>query len=120
MEEIRCCCANCYYTGCYRVADKLASCRCKDVKKDALIYDEVLKENRFYVKRNSFDEEVQCSNFMPEIEDTEIEYVTYMNVGSNCPFCGEVNTIDNADGEGNEIISCENCGKEYAVNWCIY
>ena len=63
-----------------------------------------------------------CEDFIPfiSLDNNAIEIITEYEVHHTCPYCGHEDSIYDADAEGEEIIECEECGKKYSVNWCLY
>lgn len=116
---MKCCCENCKYGGFFSPTEHLASCDCKNKYGRIKGYDSLFKIDRYYVERNSWDEEKDCDNFLPEVE-SEIEYETKINIQTTCPFCKTNNTIYDEDLEGEATICCEECGKDYHTSWCEY
>ena len=64
-----------------------------------------------------------CEEFIPRIDldgDKDIEIISEYYVHHKCPFCGNEDTLYDADAEGCEIIECRKCGKKYSIDWSIY
>lgn len=97
-------CFDCHYGGCLNAKTNLTHCS--------------------LFKKYFPDETANgCEDFIPTVEldsEEDIEFVVEYNVHHTCPFCGAEYTLYNADGEGHKIIECEECGKKYSINWCLY
>ena len=63
-----------------------------------------------------------CEEFIPHIdlEEDDVEIITSYEVHHTCPFCGEEDSIYDADADGSEIVECQNCGKKYSIYWSLY
>lgn len=114
-------CQNCYYGGSYRPNESLASCEAPYPKEPTVIkFDELFKKERQYVKRKKWDDECDCKNFIPHLSesngDYELEAVCTFNTSFDCPFCGENIDVYDIGIEETQIIKCDECGKEIAVD----
>ena len=117
---MKCCCKNCAFGGGFKPKDKLAECNCKDNPDRITRYCNLWGKDKEYVERNEWEEEVYCPHFLANIEPKGKEYVSYLNITSECPYCGTETYDDDVDMEGEMIVTCEECGKEFRVHWCEY
>ena len=97
-------CFECYYGQCINPKTNIVPCK--------LLHKDVLNSNA-----------EECEEFIPQIEldsGEDIEIITEYWVHHKCPFCGNEDTLYNADAEGHEIIECQECGKKYSIGWSLY
>lgn len=97
-------CFHCHYGICLDKITNKVPCKLKQG-------EEVLNE-----------EAKDCEEFIPSIalDNDAVEVITEFNIHHKCPYCGHEDILYNTDGEDEEIIECEECGKKYSINWCIY
>lgn len=117
---MKCCCKNCAFGGGFKPKDKLADCYCEENPDRITKYCEFWEQDKQYVKRNEWEEEVECEYFVPEVEPTETEFVSHLNITYKCPYCGKEEYEYDMDMEDEMTIICEECGKKYNVKWCMY
>ena len=113
-------CRRCFYGGLYDHNRQLASCDCGNVTEQAITdFDPLFKKERKYVSRKKWEEECECEHFIPHLSesegDYELEAVSTFNTSFDCPFCGEKLYVFDIGIEGTEIITCDECGKQIAV-----
>lgn len=113
-------CRRCYYGGMYDHNRKLASCKCENVTEKAIIdFDPLFKKTRKYVPRKKWEEECDCEHFIPHLSeyegDYELEAVCLFNTSFECPFCGNTVYVWGIGIEETEIITCDECEKQIAV-----
>ena len=113
-------CQDCYYGGHYIPNKHLACCRCEKVTEPTIIeFDPLFNRKERYVKRQNWDDECECDNFIPSLSesngDFELETVCSFNANFNCPFCGENLDVYELGVEETRFIACYECGKEIAV-----
>lgn len=114
-------CKNCYYSSCYSINERLASCNCSDI--------EELKEikhglsNSQWVRRDTWDEICNCKFFIPILvpmlnsidAKCALEISIIDNNKIKCPFCN--NDIDiNLDNMNDEnVYICSHCRRKIAL-----
>ena len=97
-------CFKCHYGQCLDIKTNKVPCK--------LLHKDVLNSNA-----------EECEEFIPQIEldsEEDIGIITEYWIHHKCPFCGNEDTIYDADAEGCEIIECEECGKKYSIDWSLY
>ena len=114
-------CQRCFYSGSYSSKAELASCRCENVTEQTIIkYDPLFKKERKYVPRKNWSDECDCEHFIPHLSeaegDYELEPVCTFNTSFDCPFCGNTVYVWDIGINGTEIITCDECEKQIAVN----
>lgn len=113
-------CQRCYYGGCFDHDRQLASCDCKTVTEPTIIaFDTLFMKERQYVSRKKWEDECDCDHFIPHLSETEGDYelepVCSYNTEFDCPFCGETVYVYDIGVEETEIVTCDECGKQIAV-----
>ena len=113
-------CRKCYYGGGFKPNKHLASCNAPYPKEPTItIFDELYNRERQFVKRNNWDDECNCKNFIPQLSeidgDFELEVVYTFKTTFDCPFCGEIIDVYDIGIEETQIISCNECAKKIAV-----
>lgn len=113
-------CQKCFYGGAYDHAERLASCKCENVTEPTIIkYDPLFKKDRQYVSRKNWNDECDCEHFIPHLseydDDYELEPVCTYNAYFDCPFCGNAISVFDLGLEETEIITCDECEKQIAV-----
>lgn len=113
-------CQKCYYGGSYKINEKLASCKATYPEEETVIkFDELYGRERQFVKRENWDDECECSNFIPRLSeidgDFELETVYSFKASFDCPFCGNNIDVYDIGIEETIVIECDGCGKEIAV-----
>ena len=69
---------------------------------------------------NNDAEECDAFTAHVELDSSDVEVITEFQVHHKCPYCGYEDTIYDASGEDTQLVTCEKCGKEYELYWCIY
>ena len=109
-------CMNCAYGGSHHIVHKWCSCS------NQLNQDRFKTNNEHSPMAVDENYHKKCKLFMPHIElgskDIEVDY--HYNVSHKCPYCENEDVLYDVDPEADEIIECENCGKEYKISWCLY
>ena len=113
-------CQKCYYGGGYKPNECLASCSAPYPKEPTVIkFDELFKRERQFVRRRKWDEECDCGNFIPSLSeidgDFELEAVYTFNTSFNCPFCDEIIDVYDIGIEETQLITCDECARQIAV-----
>ena len=113
-------CRRCFYGGSFSPKAKLASCECENVTEPTIIkHDPLFDKDRRYVSRGSWSEECNCGQFIPHLSesegDYELEAVYTFNTEFDCPFCGSAVYVWNIGIEETKLITCDECGKQIAV-----
>lgn len=121
MAKLKPNCRRCYYGGCFDHNRQLASCACKNVTEPTITdFDPLFKKTRQYVSRKNWKDECDCEQFIPHLSETEGDYeleATYsFNTSFDCPFCGNTVYVWDIGIEETEIITCDECGKQIAVD----
>ena len=114
-------CRRCYYGGMFEPNKQLASCECEDVTEPTIIaFDPLFKKERQYVSRKKWSEECGCECFIPQLseswDDYELETVCTFNAEFDCPFCGSAVYVSDIGIEETRLITCDECGKQIAVD----
>ena len=113
-------CQRCYYSGIYDPKAHLASCDCKMVAEETVTkFDPLFRKERQYVSRKEWDEERDCENFIPHLSeadgDYELEAICTFSTSFDCPFCGNKIYVYDIGIEETQIVTCDECEKEIAV-----
>mgnify|MGYP003290184638 CR=1 FL=1 len=113
-------CRRCYYGGLFVHNRQLASCDCKNVTEPTfIVYDELFKIERQYVHRKNWEDECDCEHFIPHLSeaegDYELEATCTFNTSFDCPFCGETVYVWDIGIEETAFVTCDECGKQIAV-----
>ena len=115
MNTIKKECMNCVYGGVHNVVEDWFMCECED-KIDRI---EVNEEFYKHAVKGSQDD---CEHFIPTVdineEDIEAEY--HFSIHHKCPHCGHEDVHYSDEIESEEMITCESCGKQYQITWCMY
>ena len=119
--KIKASCKGCYYSGHYIPNKHLAYCRCEDVTEPIVIQlDPLLGREERYVKRENWEDECNCEHFVPHLseynDDYELECVCTYETSFACPFCGETVDVWDLGIEETKIVTCDECGKQIAVD----
>ena len=114
-------CQRCFYSGVYDPNAHLASCACENVTEQTVIkFDPLFKKERQYVSRKNWKDECKCEHFIPHLSesqgDYELEQVLTYNAVFDCPFCGNTVYVFDIGIETTEVITCDECEKQIAVN----
>jgi predicted RNA-binding Zn-ribbon protein involved in translation (DUF1610 family) len=82
-------------------------------------FDPLFKKERQYVSRKKWEDECDCEQFIPHLSesegDYELEAVYAFNTEFDCPFCGSTVYVWDIGIEETAIITCDECGKQIAV-----
>ena len=118
--KIKANCRRCFYGGVYDHDRQLASCECENLTEKAIIeFDPLFKKRRKYVSRKKWGDECDCEHFIPHLSeyegDYELEAVYTFNTSFDCPFCGNTVYVFDIGIEETELITCDECGKQIAV-----
>lgn len=113
-------CQRCFYGGVYRPNEQLASCGCENVTEQTVVdFDPLFKKERQWVSRKNWADECDCERFIPhlsEVEgDYELEPICLYNAVFDCPFCGNMVYVLDIGIEKTEIVTCNECNKQIAV-----
>ena len=113
-------CQRCFYGGTYNHNEQLASCECENVTEPTTIkYDQLFGKERRYVSRKKWEDECACEHFIPHLSeangDYELEAVCSFDTSFDCPFCNKTVYVWDIGIEETEIITCDGCKKQIAV-----
>lgn len=113
-------CQKCFYSDSFNPKECLASCSCENVAEEKVTScDNLFKVNKQYVKRNTWDEECDCSQFIPLLteydNDFELQTVHYFETEFNCPTCDSYIYVEKLELEEVRHIVCDNCGMTMVV-----
>lgn len=118
-------CRRCFYSGVYDPNEQLASCKCENVTEPTIIkHDPLFNKERQYVSRKNWKDECDCEHFIPHLSeaegDYELEQACTFNTSFDCPFCGNTVYVWDIGFEETELITCDECKKQIAVNGKSY
>ena len=118
--KIKANCQKCYYGGLFDHNRQLASCDCENVTESTVIaFDPLFKKERQYVSRKKWSEKCDCEHFIPHLSesegDYELESYCTFNTVFDCPFCGNTIYVYDIGIEETEIVTCDECEKQIAV-----
>lgn len=118
--KIKANCKKCYYGGLFEPDRQLASCECENITEPTIIdFDPLFKKERQYVSRKKWKEECDCEHFIPHLSesegDYELEACCTFNTVFDCPFCGNTIYVYDIGIEETEIVTCDECEKQIAV-----
>lgn len=113
-------CRRCYYGGLFDHNRHLASCDCENVTEPTITaFDPLFKRERQYVSRKNWNDVCDCEQFIPHLSESEGDYelepVCAYNTEFDCPFCGETVYVYDIGIEETEIVTCDECGRQIAV-----
>ena len=119
--EIKPNCRRCFYGGSFSQKAQLASCKCANVTEPTIIkHDPLFGKDMQYVSRKNWSDECDCEHFIPHLSeaegDYELEAVCTFNTSFDCPFCGNAVYVWNIGIEETAFITCDECGKQIAVD----
>lgn len=118
--KIKANCRKCYYGGLFDHDRQLASCECKNVTESTVIaFDPLFKRERQYVSRKKWEEECDCEHFVPHLSEDEGDYDLEISctffTEFDCPFCGNTIYVYDIGYDETEIVTCDECEKQIAV-----